>query len=432
MRSKILVALGIAAVACRGRGGRRDADPRWERRHPRLSQGRGRSSPRRCARRCLPRGREGRSPGTSVEPPGRPAAGAGPAGAKGATGAQGPRARQGRRGRQGRSGPGLASFDSLAGHRVHDRRPGGTISLAYDAAASRRSTAPPARPGRRPSSSTSSRSASRAPSGTSSWRSSTPAPRPPTSRAGNSCTARARGRATSPSARSPTGRCSPQERSFSSAARRTQARIRLDKSFSAGLASAAGGVALKKADGASSTRSGGVTRRTRSSKARPRRPRRSRRRPGRATLGIRTGTTRTSTRPTSRRATRRPERATKCLPRQSRPSPPAAAKLPQAASSVACVSPYARSLRPRPLRFSHAGGGARSPEETQERRRSARTLRHEDQGRARPPPLGAGRRALAEPWRARRDRARAAPPADRAEAGLTREELSRGSVTMRV
>ena len=110
-----------------------------------------------------------------------------------------------------------------------------------------------------------------------------------------------------------------------------------DKSFSAGLASAAGGVAIKDADGniVDSVGWGDATNafvEGTAAAAPTMRPL-----PGRATRATRTATTRTPTRRTSPSATQHRALRIRCLSRQSRPSPPAAAESPRAASSVAGV-----------------------------------------------------------------------------------------------
>jgi Lamin Tail Domain len=95
-----------------------------------------------------------------------------------------------------------------------------------------------------------------------------------------------------------------------------------DRSFSTSLASSGGGLGLRDRPASSSTRWRGARRRTPSSRAPslPRRP--SPRRPGSRTRAIPTETTRTTTRRTSRRATRRRVQGIRQLGTRSRRSAP--------------------------------------------------------------------------------------------------------------
>ena len=125
MRSKILVAFAIAAVALAGAAVAAIPDGDGVIHACRKVDGGAlrvvaRASACRSGERALAwnqRGAEGpRGPAGAAGPPG-------PAGPKGATGAQGP---------QGPAGPALASFDALAGLPCTNAGQAGTISISYD------------------------------------------------------------------------------------------------------------------------------------------------------------------------------------------------------------------------------------------------------------------------------------------------------------
>jgi hypothetical protein len=129
MRSKILVAFGVALVALAGAtvAATQIPDGNGVIHGCRKVDG---GALRVVARAAACRSGEKALPWNQQGPagPAGPTGPAGPAGPKGATGAQGPA------GPQGPPGPSLASFDSLAGIACTNAGQAGTISLAYNAA----------------------------------------------------------------------------------------------------------------------------------------------------------------------------------------------------------------------------------------------------------------------------------------------------------
>lgn len=128
MRSKILFAVAIAAVALAGAAVASIPDGDGVIHACRKVDGGalravGRASACRSSERALAWNKRGH-----VGPAG-PAGAQGPAGPKGATGAQGP---EGPQGPQGPPGPALASFDSLAGLSCTNDGQAGTLSISYD------------------------------------------------------------------------------------------------------------------------------------------------------------------------------------------------------------------------------------------------------------------------------------------------------------
>jgi hypothetical protein len=128
MRSKILVALAIAAVAVAGAAFAAIPDGNGVIHACRKVEG--------GALRVVAKASACRSGERALAWNQRGAAGpAGPAGAQGSTGAAGPagpKGESGAQGPQGPAGPGLASFDSLAGLGCNIGGQAGAISIAYD------------------------------------------------------------------------------------------------------------------------------------------------------------------------------------------------------------------------------------------------------------------------------------------------------------
>jgi hypothetical protein len=128
MRSKILVALAIAAVAVAGAAYAAIPDENGVIHACRRVEGGAlravaKASACRSGERPLAWNQQGAKGETGPAGPQGPAGPAGPAGPQGATGEQGP---------QGPPGPGLTSFDSIAGLGCTIGGQAGAISLAYD------------------------------------------------------------------------------------------------------------------------------------------------------------------------------------------------------------------------------------------------------------------------------------------------------------
>jgi lamin tail-like protein len=128
MRSKILVALAIAAVALAGAAFAAIPDGNGVIHACRKLDGGAlravaKASACRSGERALAWNQQGPRGATGSAGAQGPAGPAGPAGPQGATGAQGP---------QGPAGPGLASFDSLAGLGCTIGGQAGAIAIAYD------------------------------------------------------------------------------------------------------------------------------------------------------------------------------------------------------------------------------------------------------------------------------------------------------------